>query len=318
LGDLIVVADLLLLAYFFYRLYRVRREGRMIDIDDSILLPEPPPQLTPAMAVVLRTGRIGTDAYGAALADIAGRGITATWAVGADGQTAPERSRADSRRLGEAEAELLAAEQGESPTEPTATSGTVDSPVRRFYATLARDAAKTPWFRSTPVRGLDGWTLLGLMMTVGLVLYEVASQPSVTIDDTLRRSFDVTGIVGIIIAVSAHFGYCNRTAEGGRVLGMAMAYRNTLRYELITATSPDRGMESIAHRAPWLNRPEELRAWILALGLRAEAWDLLARSNDHDPPSQTTSVLRQLDSFPTSTWQRVTSASELRRRYLGV
>jgi hypothetical protein len=317
LGDLIVAADLLLLVYFFYRLYRVRREGRVIDIDDSILLPEPPPQLTPAMAVVLRTGRIGTDAYGAALADIAGRGITATWAGGADDQTAPERPSVAGGRLGEAEAELLATEQAESPAEPAATSGAVDSPVSRFYVALARDAAKTPWFRSTPVRGLDGWTMLGLMMAVGLVLYLVTSEPNVTIDDTLHRSFDVTGFVGVIIAVCARFWYCNRTAEGARVLGMAMAYRNTLRYELITASNADQGMESITRRASWLKRPEELRPWILALGLKAEMSDLLARSKDHDPPSRTTNVLGQLDSFPASTWQRMTSASQSRRRYLG-
>jgi uncharacterized membrane protein YgcG len=43
-------------------------------IDDSVLLPAPPPGLSPALATVLRDNRVGSDAFAAALMDLGQRG----------------------------------------------------------------------------------------------------------------------------------------------------------------------------------------------------------------------------------------------------
>ena len=51
------------------------RDARVVLIDDSVLLPAPPPGLTPALATVLRADKVEREAFTSALVDLGHRGL---------------------------------------------------------------------------------------------------------------------------------------------------------------------------------------------------------------------------------------------------
>jgi hypothetical protein len=135
------------------------------------------------------------------------------------------------------------------------------------------------------------------MALVGLPLWLILSQPNLikaNVDDAIWRSFEIIGFAGVVIAVAGYYLYCNRSRSGGEVMATAQAYRNTLLYELITANTAEKGLESIQRRAPWLNGPEEAVPWILALDLRLEIETLLRRSEDLSEESSGTARISRL------------------------
>jgi hypothetical protein len=288
LGTIAAIAGLLLL--FLWQLLRARRIGRIATVDDSVLLPEPVDGLTPPLAAVLRRGRIGKDAYAAAVADMVAKGRTT---ISDSGEMAVRRQSqgTPAATLDEPEAKLLDSLTG-TPANPGA------SPRQRFDSALALTAVKTSWFRTPPPSGLDRWTLLGRAMAlVGLPLWLILSQPNLikaNVDDAIWRSFEIIGFAGVVIAVAGYYLYCNRSRSGGEVMATAQAYRNTLLYELITANTAEKGLESIQRRAPWLNGPEEAVPWILALDLRLEIETLLRRSEDLSEESSGTARISRL------------------------
>ena len=64
-----------LLAFFLFTWWRRGRDAAIPLIDDSVLLPAPPPGLTPALATALRKDAIDTDAFTSALIDLGHRGL---------------------------------------------------------------------------------------------------------------------------------------------------------------------------------------------------------------------------------------------------
>ena len=63
--------------------------------------------------------------------------------------------------------------------------------------------------------------------------------------------------------------------EGAQALGMALAYRNTLRYELKKAHTVDEAVEQTKTRLPWITTPDLLTVWAVAFGLKDEIDDLI-------------------------------------------
>ena len=53
-------------------------------------------------------------------------------------------------------------------------------------------------------------------------------------------------------------------------LAMALAYRNTLRYELADTKDIHSAVEKTTPRLPWITTPDELTVWAVALGLKQE------------------------------------------------
>jgi hypothetical protein len=205
--------------------------------------------------------------------------------------------------LGEAEAALLSAWQ----QRPGGVLGLVDGRALydRFKASLIQLASSSPWFSGDPAHGLYAWTGLGVVMAIaGFWLTAVSGQPGSEIDPGLKGSLDMVALVGVVIALCAYRWYSNRTQEGGRVLALALAYRNTLRHELIRAANAEQGIESITRRLPWLNTSETAVAWILALDLRTEALELLRRSVSSPSGSDSAqrpgpaAILQQVAWFP--------------------
>jgi hypothetical protein len=298
-------ASILLLCYFLRHLYVVRRGGKPLGVDDSVLLSDPPAGLTPAMAVVLMTGRFNSTAFITAMADLASRGYIEV-APGRAQILPPNTSRpsgANLRPLGEAEADLLSAWQQKSGGILGLTDGR--ALYNRFKATLIQLASSSSWFSRNPADGLNFWTGLGVALAIGgFWLTVVSGQPGNAIDPGLKGSLDMVAIVGFVMAFCAYRWYSNRTQEGGRVLALALAYRNTLRYELLRAANAEQSMASITRRLPWLDTPEAAVAWILALDLRPEALELLRRSqagpagSDATQQSGPAEILQQVAWFP--------------------
>lgn len=75
LGGVIVGAALLVLGLFLRTWWLRGRDAQVPLIDDSVLLPEPPRRLTPALATVLRNDGVDRDAFTAALVDLGHRGL---------------------------------------------------------------------------------------------------------------------------------------------------------------------------------------------------------------------------------------------------
>jgi uncharacterized membrane protein YgcG len=56
---------------------------------------------------------------------------------------------------------------------------------------------------------------------------------------------------------------------------MALAYRNTLRYEMKAAHTVDEAVTRTQTRLPWITTPDLLTVWAVAFGLKDEVDDLI-------------------------------------------
>jgi len=69
-----------------------------------------------------------------------------------------------------------------------------------------------------------------------------------------------------------------RTKVGAQTLAMALAYRNTLRYELARAATMNEAVAGTQSRLPWITTPDELTVWSVAFGLSKAVDALVKRS----------------------------------------
>jgi uncharacterized membrane protein YgcG len=265
-------------------------------IDDSVLLPAPPPGLTPAMAALLRDGTTTKNAPAAALVDLASRNLlamregTAKFGVGhkpidyivSDAKD-PLVVHAETL-VGAPELLILHSLRG------IAKGGVVDHKelqrlpnlLSRFGAALGKAAVSTKWFKSNPDKAMSRFTW-------------IVAVPLVTLFLTMMFASNALSQVAIIVVFVASFGavavnivvarfLASRTKDGSWVLGMALAYRNTLRHEMGTAPGVVSAQEHAKLKMPWLETPDALIVWAVALGLANEVGHLVSRSMD-DPAS---------------------------------
>src|SRR6185312_7540635 len=83
--------------------------------------------------------------------------------------------------------------------------------------------------------------------------------------------------LGVLIAVFSR-RLVARTQDGARALGMALAYRNTLRYELKRAHTVDEAVEQTKSKLPWITTPDLLTVWAVAFGLKSEIDQLIKQT----------------------------------------
>jgi len=74
-----------------------------------------------------------------------------------------------------------------------------------------------------------------------------------------------------------------RTESGAQTLAMALAYRNTLRYEIKNAPNIATAVQTTKSRLPWITTPDELTVWAVALGLKSEVDHLIKETFRQDP-----------------------------------
>jgi uncharacterized membrane protein YgcG len=265
-------------------------------IDDSVLLPAPPPGLTPSMAALLHDAVTTKNAPAAALVDLASRNLIGM----REGSTLlgighkpidyvvsdpnDQRVAHAETLVGEPERIVLHALRG------IASDGVVEhKELRRltrlraeFSTALGKGAAATPWFRSDPNAAMNRVALLAVVPF--LVLFGVMFFVQDQVDGVSAIVMIVATGIAVVVGLLASRAMAARTKEGSWVLGMALAYRNTLRHEMGVAPGVITAHEHAKLKMPWLETPDALIVWAVALGLADEVGHLISRSVN-DPAS---------------------------------
>ncbi len=293
-----VLLNVLVLLVTVARWWRVGRDPAIPLIDDSVLLPAPPPGLTPPMAALLRDGIATKNAPAAALIDLASRNLIAM----REGSTPlgighkpidyivsdpsdPLVVHAETL-TGEPERLILTSLRGIAQGGVVAHMDLRKLPnlQTRFAAALGKAAAATPWFKQDPnaaVSGIGWLAILPFLVLVGTMVLGGDAMNGLSVFAVVVSSFGAIAIVSWIARLMAA-----RTTDGSWVLGMALAYRNTLRHEMGTAPGVVTAQEHAKLKMPWLETPDALIVWAVALGLADEVGHLISRSV-HDPQSAT-------------------------------
>jgi uncharacterized membrane protein YgcG len=283
----------LVLALFLRTWWARGRDARVVLIDDSVLLPAPPPGLTPALATVLRNDAVERDSFTSALVDLGHRGlVTFQEAAGFAGLGKhvdlvippeplidPNSLEARRRPLGAAEAALALSIGSKavggilSWTQLKAGEGA--KLWESFRKDAGRAAAATGFFRDDPNSLTGRWAGIGIAVIVLVVVFGFffafdTSESS----DLFKPGMAFLGLPmlgaaamgGGIIVFSGRLAA--RTEAGARALAMALAYRNTLQYEIKAAKTVDQAVTQAKTKLPWITTPDLLTVWAVAFGLK--------------------------------------------------
>jgi uncharacterized membrane protein YgcG len=301
----------LLLAAFGFTWLRRGRDARMPLIDDSVLLPAPPEGMTPAMATML-TGGDADGVFATALVDLAQRraiaiaddaegGVTMSvptmaeparpWddpgdasAAMAEPILAPASRRP--RPLGAAEVALGDAIRSEAVSHdgrltPTVLGSGVGARLSSdFTENLAAEATAAGFFRANPQAATRPWFGLGgglfLVGFCAVIIALGAGLPDAVGGGQVVLALAALTIVGLVVAFFSSI-MAAQSAAGAQAKAMTLAYRNTLRHELESAGSVDGALQGARQKLAWLDSPDSLLVWSVALGLRSEVANLLWR-----------------------------------------
>jgi uncharacterized membrane protein YgcG len=299
-GAVIVGGAVLVLALFMRTWWLRGRDARIPTIDDSVLLPAPPPGLTPAMATVLRRDQVDHESFTSALVDLGHRGLLTFEEGGLIKKHVSllvpmtpldDAGSSDARRrpLGSAEATLL------DGVEVAATGGVLSSAELKkgtgkklydaFKKSIGEAALASGWFRDDPTKIVGRWTGIG----IGLAVVAIALAFFLVVDRSNSSNLVLPGkayigwplvvafVIGAAIAVLSRY-LAARTTDGAQTLAMALAYRNTLRYEIARADTIDHAVAKTSTRLPWITTPDELTVWAVALGLKNEVDGLIKQT----------------------------------------
>ncbi|MEX1296491.1 MAG: TPM domain-containing protein [Candidatus Limnocylindrales bacterium] len=285
----LVVAPLLLIGlvgWAGWSWLRFGRDPEYLD-DDSILMPAPPPGLSPAAAAVIIDGRSRRHALTTAMVDLASRGeISFRSKVGAPGElsidiTVPDQrdarlARNRRRELGDAEAYALKQLKGLGGAIRTIDPEDVPkfaSSVSEFDERLEETVAANGWFAESPGDAVDRWSRrAALVLIAGVVgLFAGISLPSSGL--VLVAVAAIAAAIAIFVIARA---MPQRTMEGARMYAQLAAYRRTLQRTLESSRTMDQVVASKA--LPWVETPDQAVVWAYALGLHEEAEEVLERS----------------------------------------
>jgi len=293
---LALVINLIVVIGVIVTWWRDGRDPPIPLIDDSVLLPAPPPGLTPSMAALLHDGVPTKSAPAAALVDLASRNLIAmqegstTFGIGHKPIDFVVSDPADPRV---AHAETLVGEPERlilHSMRTIARNGVVThTDMRslttlqtRFASALGKAAAQTTWFKTDPNKAISG---LGWIVIVPfLTMFGVMVLAGDALEGLSIVTVFASSILAIVVGAIAAKYMAARTTDGSWVLGMAMAYRNTMRHEIGTAPGVVSAQEHAKLKLPWLETPDALIVWAVALGLANEIGDLISRSVS-DPAS---------------------------------
>jgi uncharacterized membrane protein YgcG len=272
------------------------RDARVVLIDDSVLLPDPPPGLTPALATVLREDKVSKDAFTSALVDLGHRGLVTfqesagTFGLGKHVDLVvpdsplidPSSLEARRRPLGPAEAALARSIESRSIdgvlSSSTLKSGAGAELWEAFKKNTGAAAQAAGYFRDDPNKITGRWVAIGIGLIVVVVVFGFLFAFDINSDnDNLFRSgrsflglpMLAAGLLGIAIAVLS-VRLAARTPDGARTLAMALAYRNTLKFEMAASHTVDEAVEKTRTRLPWITTPDLLTVWAVAFGLKSE------------------------------------------------
>jgi uncharacterized membrane protein YgcG len=294
-----ILLALVLVAWALWWWLRYGRDPVYLD-DPSILMPAPPPDLTPASAAVIWEGHTTRRALTTAMLDLASRGaitfrqekhLMSTRAgiqVNSGSPTDPNAVRNQRRPTGAAEdyalSELRVIAGGATddyiPPDDLLKFGThVDS----FNKKLEQHLVDKNWFREAPGKSTRRW--LGRAIIVGslgvLAFFGADSIPSQGVT-VLGAALVVAGIViGLLSRVMPA-----RTMSGAMIYAMLAAYRRTMEMTMAQARSMQQVVEQPT--LAWLGTPDQGVVWGTALGLQHQVEDVIGRSAEDQQAGVTT------------------------------
>jgi len=290
--------QLLVLGLFLQTWWARGRDAEVPLIDDSVLMPGPPPGLTPALATVLRNDGVDREAFTSALVDLGHRGL-ATFQEDPDDKKHvdlvvpssplidPSSLEARRRPLGQAEQQLAASIAAKSTGGVLSWSqlkaGEGAKLYQSFRKNLGRAAKAAGFFKEDPNKLSATWAgigagLIGLVVVFGFFFVLDTNENS---DQLFKpgRSILIGPIIASILlgvfVIIASGRLVARTMAGAQALGMALAYRNTLRWELKRAHTVDEAVTQTQSKLPWITTPDLLTVWAVAFGLKDEIDDLI-------------------------------------------
>jgi uncharacterized membrane protein YgcG len=297
LAALVLGGGVLVLLAFLRTWWQEGRDAEVPLIDDSVLMPVPPPGLTPALATVLRNDGIDKESFTSALVDLGHRGLVTFEKADDDGKQVdlivppeplvdPNSLEARRRPLGDAEHDLARSIAAKSSggvlswTELKAGEGA--KLWESFKSDIGRAAKSSGYFRENPNKLPSRWIGIAVALIAAVVLFGFVFVFDLSENSELFRPG--RGILGLPMVGSVVLGVLvivlsgrlvARTAEGARTLAMALGYRNTLRWELKRAHTVDEAVEATKQRLPWITTPDLLTVWAVAFGLKDEIDDLI-------------------------------------------
>jgi len=256
-----------------------RREPGYAD-DDSVLLPGPPVDMTPAVAALVAAPLDTTRAVTVALLDLAAHGHIAFYqeatlmgprggikvvsASGASEYAHIGHASAASRALGPAEQFLLdglqAAAAGGANLSPTDFAG-LRPLFEQTGEQLERIAGQRGWLRMQTRSVSPLWVAAGAGLLIAAVGWALVRQPVAAACEALA------GL--IVLPRATRMPLPLRTPDGAITSAMVGAYRRTLKRALAggPGTLP-----------PWLANAEEAALWGYAWGLEGEVQAFVGRS----------------------------------------
>lgn len=277
-GALVAFCSLLIFALVRWR----RRRDAGYGDDDSVLLPAPPAEMTPALAALVGAPLNTTRAVTTALLDIAAHGLIAFYqqatalgpaggikvlsAAGAapatGGDSAAVHSAAVDRPLGPAEERLLEGLRVAAGKEPGISHTDFASLRPLFEQTgeeLERIAAEKGWLRLEARSVSWVWIAWGTGLVVAAAASGVLIQPV---------AFVCLAVAGLRILPRAFWMPLPlRTSDGKMTAAMVDAYRRTLKRALAGKAG---------QMPPWLANAEEAALWGYAWGLEGEVQAFVA------------------------------------------
>jgi uncharacterized membrane protein YgcG len=269
------------------------RDARVVLVDDSVLLPGPPPGLTPALATVLQDDAVKRDSFASALVDLGHRGLvtfreTSGFAglgkhvdlvVPPEPLIDPNSLEARRRPLGDAEGALAAsiaskAEDGVL-TFSRLKAGEGAKLYDSFKTNIGRAAKSTGFFLDDPNKLTGRWLGIGIGVIVAVVAFGfIFAFDTSESSDLFKPGMAFLGLPmlgaaamgGVIALLSPRMAA--RTSDGAQALAMALAYRNTLRFEIKAAKTVDQAVAQTKTKLPWITTPDLLTVWAVAFGLK--------------------------------------------------
>lgn len=275
---------------------RTGRDPELAD-SESILLPAPPPGMTPATAALVLDGTDSRRSLTTAMIDLAARGLISfreekgflgigkskvgidlEGDVGTDVRDEYERQRASRQPLGPAERwaySMLGGSAGEDryldPKEMLAYGQRVSG----FGKKLEKHATSEGWFREEPSTARDRWLVRATFAIVGGVVALIAGANLPSGGIVLAGVAAIAG--GVVLAILS-MAMPARTKDGVYQLLMLRAYRRTLERTMAQARSMDQVVAEA--KLDWLETPDRAVVWGVALGLASEVEEVLKRSID--------------------------------------
>jgi uncharacterized membrane protein YgcG len=298
LGAIVLGAGILVLLAFLRTWWQRGRDAEIPLIDDSVLLPSPPPGMTPALATVLRRNEVDRDAFTSALVDLGHRGLATFQSAPNDDKKVdlvvpssplidPNSLEARRRPLGQAEERLASSIKAKSVGGVLSHSQLKAGEGAKLYASfktnLGRAAKAAGFFREDPNKLPATWVGIGVTLIVAVVIFGFLFVFNLdeNSDDPIRPGKMIlvapmlaSVLLGVLVMVFSG-RLVARTLAGAQALAMSLAYRNTLRWELKRAHSVDEAVEHTKSKLPWITTPDLLTVWAVAFGLKDEIDDLI-------------------------------------------